>query len=176
MKLFKILILTLLFSGCIDSKENRKKSQKKDEPFDLRTSLIKSINKPYFVSNIESKTINVKRMIFFDSTIVDLNHKEQFLNKDKYSLKLVKDNINCCFDTVLTGNIELITEDKIVISFAKKVKIKFIGYNSNVDVSESYFKISSLDDFVYLTIIKRKSNNRYLIEISDYIKLNNKLY
>lgn len=165
-----------MFSGCIDSKENRKKSQKKDEPLNLRTSLIKSIDKPYFVSNIESKAININKMIFFDSTIVDLNHKEQFLNKDKYSLKLTKDNINCCYDTVLTDKIELITENNLVISFSNKVKIKFIGYNSNVDVSESYFEISSLDDFVYLTIIKRKSNRRYLIEISDYIKLNNKLY
>ncbi|AMO20659.1 hypothetical protein ACSLMH_11915 [Flavobacterium columnare] len=177
MKKIKILILFFLHLGCVDH-NNRKDNQIiTEKPSDIRSNLIKTVNRPYFLSSIEIKTIQKQDVVFFDDNFIVKKEKEKSVALAKYLVKLSRNDSKCCFKTGYTDFLEFINQkDNLQICLKQKVMIKFLGYKNNNKEMECYFKISSSDDFIYFIIHKNISSNKYLFETADYIKINDKLY
>ena len=177
MKKIKILILLFLHLGCVDHNSKKDNQIIIEKPFDIRSSLIKTINRPYFLSSIEIKTIQKQDVIFFDYDFIVKKEKEKSVALAKYLVKLSRNESKCCFKTGYTNFLEFINQkDNLQIYFKHKVMIKFLGYKNNNKEMESYFKISSSDDFIYLVIHKNVSSNKFIFETADYVKINDKLY
>ena len=177
MRKLKNLALLFLILGCA-KQESKKNQQAKNEDFwDIRVNFLKTVNHPFFLSNIDIKTITPENMMFFDDRFMYENGEGKTVKLSKYEVKLTSNRIKCCFTSGYTDLLQVVTTNSnLKISFKNKSLIKFIGYKIYNKEMECYFKISSLNDFVYLTIQKNALNEKYNFVISYYLKVNKKLY
>ena len=177
MNKFKILVILFFALGCVEHNSKKNNQSIDQEPLNIKIKFIKTVNLPYFLSTLDIKIIKKQDVVFFDDNFIIKNGKEKSVVSDKYLVKLIGPKLKCCFKTGFTDILQLITkEDDLKIGFKHKAMIKFIGYKTNDKEMECYFKISSSNNFIYLTINKNISNKKFLFEITDYLKINNNLY